>query len=139
MAIDTLAYVKALEGAGVDRRVAEAHLKAMQDGVIIDLVTKRDLAAFEHRIDQRFTAVETRLDQRITAVETKLDQRITAVETKLDQRIAAVDNKLDVRSGALEAKIDKLEERIKGMIWQASLGILLGGLTIGGFLVRFIK
>ena len=39
MAIDTLGYVKALESAGVERDVAEAHLKAMRDAVFPDLVT----------------------------------------------------------------------------------------------------
>ena len=88
MAIDTLGYVKALESAGVERDVAEAHLKAMRDAVFPELVTKTDLADTEQRLD---------------------------------------------------AKIDRLEVRMRATIWQSSLAMMLGGLTIGGFLIRFLK
>jgi hypothetical protein len=54
MAIDTLAYVKALEAAGVDRRTAEAQVQAMVQYVLPDLVTKdyldRRLEQLEHRL-----------------------------------------------------------------------------------------
>ena len=42
-AIDTLAYVKTLEAAGVDRCNAEAQVEAMTRHVLPDLVTKTDL------------------------------------------------------------------------------------------------
>ena len=45
MAIDTLAYCKALEAAGVDRRAAEAQAEALINHVLPDLVTKADLLA----------------------------------------------------------------------------------------------
>jgi hypothetical protein len=53
MAIDTLAYAKALEEAGVDRRTAEAHAEALTRHVLPDLVTKTDLERVEERLAVR--------------------------------------------------------------------------------------
>jgi acid phosphatase family membrane protein YuiD len=56
MTIDTLAYTKALEAAGVDRLAAEAHAEAMINHVLPDLATKLDIAAtkadLEHSIER---------------------------------------------------------------------------------------
>jgi hypothetical protein len=58
MTIDTLAYTKALEAAGVDREVAEAQAEALIKYVLPELVTKADLEQaidrFEHRLTVRF-------------------------------------------------------------------------------------
>jgi hypothetical protein len=43
MAIDTLAYVKELEAAGVPRDQAEAQVRALAQHALPDLVTKDDL------------------------------------------------------------------------------------------------
>jgi hypothetical protein len=43
MAIDTLAYVRALESAGLDRKVAEAHLAVLRDNILPELATKQDV------------------------------------------------------------------------------------------------
>lgn len=43
MAIDTLAYVKELEAAGLDRKLAEAHAAALRDKVLPELATKQEL------------------------------------------------------------------------------------------------
>jgi hypothetical protein len=60
MALDTLAYAKHLEDAGVDRRQAEAHAEAINRYLLPDLATKADLAAMEQRI---VAAFENRLHQ----------------------------------------------------------------------------
>ncbi len=44
MAIDTLAFVKALEAAGVPREQAEAHVSALGQHALADLATKGDVA-----------------------------------------------------------------------------------------------
>ena len=44
MAIDTLAYVKEWEAAGVDRATAEAHVVALAKHALPDVATKGDLA-----------------------------------------------------------------------------------------------
>jgi hypothetical protein len=43
MTIDTLAYAKALEAAGLDRRDAEAQVAALATHVLPDLISKDDL------------------------------------------------------------------------------------------------
>ena len=48
MSIDTLPYVRALEAAGVDRRVAEAQAEALAH-ILAELPTKADLAALATR------------------------------------------------------------------------------------------
>jgi hypothetical protein len=56
MAIDTLAYAKRLEAAGVGRQAAEAQAEALdaalEGRVLPDLVTKSDLAEAVHDIRQ---------------------------------------------------------------------------------------
>jgi hypothetical protein len=42
--LDTLAYSKTLEEAGISRDHAEAHAKAARDFIMSELVTKSDLA-----------------------------------------------------------------------------------------------
>lgn len=55
MAIDTLAYTKSLEAAGVDRRAAEAQAEALVKHVLPDLVTKSDLDQAIERLEHRLT------------------------------------------------------------------------------------
>jgi hypothetical protein len=55
MAIDTLAYCKTLEAAGVNRAVAEAPAKAMVNHILPDLVTKIDLEHAIERLEHRLT------------------------------------------------------------------------------------
>ena len=64
MSIDTLAYTKALEAAGVDRQAAEAHAEAMIHHVLPELVTKPDLAAAKADIEQAMERLEHRLTVR---------------------------------------------------------------------------
>ena len=54
MAFDTLGYVRRLQDAGVDRKVAEAHADLAKDMILADLVTTREL-------DKRLTELELRL------------------------------------------------------------------------------
>jgi hypothetical protein len=56
MAIDTLAYVKTLEAAGVDRRAAEAHAAAPSGHVVPDLATRADLDQAVERLEHRIEA-----------------------------------------------------------------------------------
>lgn len=79
MSVDTLAYVKVLESGGVDRRVAEVHLKAMLEAIVPSLATRSDIAALEHRIGQ----FEEKLDAKITSVEQKLDAKIDKLEERM--------------------------------------------------------
>jgi hypothetical protein len=64
MAIDTLAYCKALEAAGVDRRAAEAQAEALINHVLPDLVTKADLLSTKVELEQAMERLEHRLTVR---------------------------------------------------------------------------
>jgi hypothetical protein len=65
MAIDTLAYAKALEAAGEARGIAEAHAEARTHHILPDLVTKPDLTQaverLEHRMDLAISQQTARL------------------------------------------------------------------------------
>ena len=39
----------------------------------------------------------------------------------------------------LDSAITRLEQKIETLLWKHSLGILLGVLTIGGLLLRFVR
>jgi hypothetical protein len=54
MTIDTLDYVKKLEAAGIDRKVAEAHAEALRATVVQDLATKHDLQTEVQRLEAKF-------------------------------------------------------------------------------------
>ena len=60
MALDTPAYAKHLQDAGVERRQAEAHTEAINHYRLPDRAPKADLAATEQRI---IAAFESRLHQ----------------------------------------------------------------------------
>jgi hypothetical protein len=55
MTIDTLAYTKALEAAGIERRAAEAQAEALVNHVLPDLVTTADLEQAIERLEDRLT------------------------------------------------------------------------------------
>ena len=55
MTVDTLAYMKALEAAGVDRNAAEAQAGARARYVLPELVTKGDLDIGLERLEHRLT------------------------------------------------------------------------------------
>ena len=54
MTIDTLDYVKKLEAAGIDRKVAEAHAEALRATVVQDLATKHDLQTEVQWLEAKF-------------------------------------------------------------------------------------
>jgi hypothetical protein len=51
MSIDTLEYVKTLESAGVERKVAEAHVRAMNQHVLAEIATRNDIEQMEQRLE----------------------------------------------------------------------------------------
>jgi hypothetical protein len=62
MSIDTLEYVKTLESAGVERKVAEAHVKAMNDHILPELATRADLDRVEHKLEQKIETAVQRME-----------------------------------------------------------------------------
>jgi len=53
MTIDTLAYAKALEAAGVERHAAEAHAEALIGHILPELAGKADLDRAVERLERR--------------------------------------------------------------------------------------
>jgi hypothetical protein len=85
MTIDTLEYVKKLEAAGVDRKVAEAHASVLRDLVEVEVATKRD-------VDQAAQGLEARLGTRIHKLEVdfeKLGARVQLLTWMVGFNLAA--------------------------------------------------
>jgi len=68
MTIDTLEYVKELEAAGVDRKLAEAHAKAASKLITGEAATKADLDNAALRLEGKIDREVTRLDGRLNLV-----------------------------------------------------------------------
>lgn len=62
MTIDTLAYAKHLENAGVPRAQAEALAEGVNRYIVPDLATKDDLKALEASITMRTLGIVAALD-----------------------------------------------------------------------------
>ena len=65
--VDTLAYAKSLEEAGLDRRLAEAHAKALHDFALPDIATKGDLALLRTELKADLALLRTELKADIEA------------------------------------------------------------------------
>ena len=58
---DTLAIVRKLEAAGIDRKQAEAHTEALRDSRA-GLATKADIARLEEKLKEKITNMLTKGD-----------------------------------------------------------------------------
>lgn len=67
-AFDTLGYAKALEGAGIERKQAEAHAEAIRDKVMPELATKADIKALEAAVNAMGDKITIRLGGTIVVV-----------------------------------------------------------------------
>jgi hypothetical protein len=67
MPIDTLAYVKTLPTAGVDEKVAEAHMEAMRTHVLPEIASKRDAQDLKAEIERVRLLVESFTPRRTNA------------------------------------------------------------------------
>ncbi len=79
---DTLAIVRRLEAAGVDRAMAEAHAEAIQTAVDDrqeHLATKADLARVEANMEVRLAAMEVRLTWRMVGLQVGVGGLIIAI------------------------------------------------------------
>ena len=76
MTIDTLEYVKELEAAGVERKAAEAHAKALRNAVANEVATKADVDSAAVRVDARITtateALRGEFETRFQKIEARL-------------------------------------------------------------------
>ena len=79
MTIDTLAYSKALEAAGVERSAAEAPAEALAKYVLPDLVTKADLTATKVDLEHAMERLEHRLTLRLIGIVGAFDAALFAL------------------------------------------------------------
>jgi hypothetical protein len=72
VALDTLAYVRRLESAGVPRAQAEAHADAFAAFAADELATKRDLLEVEARLRSEIRELDIRLSGRMEQLEGRM-------------------------------------------------------------------
>jgi hypothetical protein len=80
MAIDTLAYVKTLEAAGVPREQAEAQVAALAQHALSELATTADIAHLATKAD----VAELKLTTKTDIAELKLATKADLAEMKYD-------------------------------------------------------
>ena|SRR5665213_630503 len=124
MSIDTLAYSKTLEGAGLDRKSAEAHAEALTQHILPDLLTKADLATAKADIEQAIKRGDTRLEQSIKRLESQLDQAVERFDNRLDQAVERLESRMDI---AIERAEHRVTLRVIGIVgaFDAALFALL--------------
>lgn len=101
MSIDTLAYSKTLEEAGLDRKAAEAHAEALARHVVPELVTRADLEQAIERIDKRLDQANNRLDQAVERLENRMDLAIERAEHRITLRLIGIVGAFDAALFAL--------------------------------------
>ncbi|EJW12211.1 hypothetical protein A33M_2334 [Rhodovulum sp. PH10] len=82
-AFDTLGYSKRLREAGMPGEQAEAHAEAARDFIMVELVTKTDLAA-------ALSALEGRLEAKIREGDAALEAKIERLSLQLTVRLGAL-------------------------------------------------
>jgi hypothetical protein len=97
MSIDTLAYSKTLEGAGLDRRSAEAHAEALTQHILPDLLTKVDLATAKADIEQAIERLDNRLDQAVERFDSQLNQAVERLENRMGIAIERAEHRITLR------------------------------------------
>jgi hypothetical protein len=83
MTIDTLDYVDKLIAAGVDRKQAEAHARAIRETLAPQLATKADL-------DLAVARLEAKLGAEVARLEAKMDALAARFEMALWKRTAGI-------------------------------------------------
>jgi hypothetical protein len=90
MSIDTLAYSKTLEGAGLDRKSAEAHAEALTQHILPDLVTKVDLDQAVQKLEGRLERLEHQMDLAIERAEHQITPRLIGIVGAFDAALFAL-------------------------------------------------
>ncbi|MDC7788098.1 hypothetical protein PQJ75_27775 [Rhodoplanes sp. TEM] len=92
-AFDTLGYSKRLRDGGVPPAQAEAHAEAARDFIMVimvELVTKSDLAAAVDRIDGTVGGLRAEMDLRFDGLRRDVDARIEKLSLQLTVRLGAL-------------------------------------------------
>lgn len=87
---NALKYVKILEGTGITREQAEAHVQIIFDVLEGDLVTKQDLTNSEASIRAAINRLDTKIDTSVERIENKLLQSEYRTTIKLGSIVTIV-------------------------------------------------
>lgn len=90
---NALKYVKILEGTGITREQAEAHVQIISDILEGDLVTKQDLLNSENSLKADIGHLETRLD--------RLDAKIDTTGTLLENKMLQMEYRMTIKLGSI--------------------------------------
>lgn len=105
---NALKYVKFLEGAGISREQAEAHIHVISDFLEADLATKQDINNLDIKLSQDIKNLDTKLSKEIKDLDIKLSKEIKDLDIKLSKEI----KDLDVKFESIEHKILQSEYRM---------------------------
>jgi Holliday junction resolvasome RuvABC endonuclease subunit len=83
---NALKYVKILEGTGITREQAEAHVQIISDILEGDLATKQDLKNLEIKLD---TSID-RLDKKIDSVAERVEHKILQSEYRSTIKLGSI-------------------------------------------------
>ncbi|RAI45137.1 hypothetical protein [Rhodoplanes roseus] len=89
-AFDTLGYSKRLRDGGVAPEQAEAHAEAARDFIMVELVTKADLAAAVDRIDGTIDGLRSEMELRFDGLRRDVDAKIEKLSLQLTVRLGAL-------------------------------------------------
>jgi hypothetical protein len=90
---NALKYVKILEGTGINREQAEAHVQIISDILEGDLVTKQDLLNSENSLKTDIAHLETRLD--------RLDTKIDTTSAHLENKMLQMEYRMTIKLGSI--------------------------------------
>ena len=102
VALDTLAYVRHLESAGVPRAQAEAHAEAVASFAGDTLPTKRDLLEVEARLRAEIRELDIRLSGRMDLQDAGLsDQHAHGAGEAVRARIEQLEGRMTIKLGGM--------------------------------------
>jgi len=94
---NALKYVKILEGTGITREQAEAHVQIISDILEGDLVTKQDLLNSEGSLKVGLRHLETKLD----TSSDRLDKKIDSFAERLEHKILQSEYRSTIKLGSI--------------------------------------
>ena len=132
VALDTLAYVRHLESAGVPRAQAEAQAEAVASFAGDTLATKRDLLEVEARLRAEIRELDIHLSGRMDLQDAGLNARMDQIEARMEQAEARFNARMEQAEGRFNARMEQLEGRMTIKL----VGMLVAAVGLVAVLVK---
>ena len=113
--LDTLAYAKKLEAAGVPAAEAEVHARALNEALATSVASRVDIIELRNHFDARFEGVDARFE----AVDARFDN--------VDLKLAHLESRLEARIGSVDLK---LGGKIETLQWMFGVMVALNGAVL---------